>query len=199
MVYCRLVLWKRKCILLLCRHIPLYCPQFIVLTALPVPVSYSLLSPSRMHTHCYPLPQPGSEHIDHLDGQKYRFLQIFQLSTVPHFSVRLVFSSAWRPGDSGRHDRLLYGYVSHTELHLSTGPTVILAVFTFALHPYYWPVIAMGDSPPLATRAGWISIGILPFMLYVILYYSCCCKSLTSKQGILHENKSDWITHWRLA
>ncbi|KAJ6488016.1 FAD-binding domain-containing protein [Mycena sanguinolenta] len=34
-----------------------------------------------------------------------------------------------------------------------------------AAKPWYWPNPAMGYSPPLATRTGWISLGIMPFMI----------------------------------
>ncbi|KAG5636618.1 hypothetical protein H0H81_007386 [Sphagnurus paluster] len=44
------------------------------------------------------------------------------------------------------------------------GMFVFVMAFMLAVHPYYWPVPAMGNSPPLATRAGWISIAIMPFM-----------------------------------
>lgn len=40
---------------------------------------------------------------------------------------------------------------------------------TFAAKPYYWPntkEISYGDSPPIATRAGWMALGCLPFVLY---------------------------------
>ncbi|KAJ7764700.1 hypothetical protein B0H16DRAFT_1310358 [Mycena metata] len=37
-------------------------------------------------------------------------------------------------------------------------------VMTLAARPYHWPNPAMGYSPPIATRAGWISLGIMPFM-----------------------------------
>ncbi|KAH8818584.1 ferric reductase NAD binding domain-containing protein [Flagelloscypha sp. PMI_526] len=36
---------------------------------------------------------------------------------------------------------------------------------TFAVRPLYWPNMEMGHSPPLATRSGWISIAIMPFMI----------------------------------
>ncbi|RDX54024.1 hypothetical protein OH76DRAFT_1057624 [Lentinus brumalis] len=39
------------------------------------------------------------------------------------------------------------------------------ASLTFAVRPYLWPNMAMGHSPPIATRSGWISIAILPFLL----------------------------------
>ncbi|THV08232.1 hypothetical protein K435DRAFT_4330 [Dendrothele bispora CBS 962.96] len=36
---------------------------------------------------------------------------------------------------------------------------------TLSVRPYYWPDPLMGHSPPIATRSGWISIGIMPFMI----------------------------------
>ena len=39
---------------------------------------------------------------------------------------------------------------------------------TLAARPYYWPntdTVNFGDSPPLATRSGWMSIACLPFVL----------------------------------
>ncbi|EJD40983.1 hypothetical protein AURDEDRAFT_106480 [Auricularia subglabra TFB-10046 SS5] len=49
------------------------------------------------------------------------------------------------------------------------GAVVGLFVFTMALmlavKPYYWPNHEMGHSPPIATRSGWISIAIMPFMI----------------------------------
>ncbi|EKM52154.1 uncharacterized protein PHACADRAFT_212732 [Phanerochaete carnosa HHB-10118-sp] len=42
--------------------------------------------------------------------------------------------------------------------------TFVMA-FALAVRPYYWPNSQMGSSPPLATRCGWISIAIMPFMI----------------------------------
>jgi ferric-chelate reductase len=40
---------------------------------------------------------------------------------------------------------------------------------TLGPKPYYWPTDASyGGSPPLATRAGWMALGLLPFVLWVI-------------------------------
>ncbi|KAF8075223.1 ferric reductase NAD binding domain-containing protein [Lyophyllum atratum] len=73
----------------------------------------------------------------------------------------------------------LFRYFSSRQYHVSTfgwyspplGVILIIAAMivfftalTFAVHPYYWPVPAMGNSPPLGTRTGWISIAIMPFM-----------------------------------
>ncbi|KAF5358979.1 hypothetical protein D9758_004892 [Tetrapyrgos nigripes] len=47
---------------------------------------------------------------------------------------------------------------------------VIAGIFTFlmgfmlSVRPYYWSNPLMGHSPPIATRTGWISLGIMPFM-----------------------------------
>ncbi|KAJ7142996.1 FAD-binding domain-containing protein [Mycena epipterygia] len=38
-------------------------------------------------------------------------------------------------------------------------------IMTLAVRPLYWPNSAMGYSPPIATRTGWISLGIMPFMI----------------------------------
>ncbi|KAJ7150049.1 ferric reductase NAD binding domain-containing protein [Mycena crocata] len=44
-----------------------------------------------------------------------------------------------------------------------------LFVFIFALllgpRPFYWPSMAMGHSQPIATRSGWVAVGIMPFMI----------------------------------
>ncbi|KAI0633332.1 ferric reductase NAD binding domain-containing protein [Trametes polyzona] len=45
------------------------------------------------------------------------------------------------------------------------GMIIFFAALTFAVHPYIWPNLAMGHSPPIATRSGWISIAILPFLI----------------------------------
>lgn len=41
---------------------------------------------------------------------------------------------------------------------------------TLGSKPYYWPTDASyGSSPPIATRAGWMALALLPFVLYVLL------------------------------
>ncbi|OAL73598.1 hypothetical protein A7D00_1626 [Trichophyton violaceum] len=45
-----------------------------------------------------------------------------------------------------------------------------LSVLTLGPKPYYWPntkEVVFGGSPPLATRAGWIALGLLPFTMSV--------------------------------
>ncbi|KAJ6562107.1 ferric reductase NAD binding domain-containing protein [Mycena capillaripes] len=43
--------------------------------------------------------------------------------------------------------------------------SVWVIVMMLAVRPWYWPNPAMGFSPPIATRSGWISLGIMPFMI----------------------------------
>ncbi|KAJ7503365.1 hypothetical protein B0H11DRAFT_582059 [Mycena galericulata] len=45
------------------------------------------------------------------------------------------------------------------------GMWIFLMALLLAVRPFYWPNEAMGHSPPIATRAGWISIAIMPFMI----------------------------------
>ena len=57
---------------------------------------------------------------------------------------------------------------------------------TLATKPYYWPnteTFHFGDSPPIATRSGWLSIGCMPFV------FATAGKSnlITLCTGISHE------------
>lgn len=45
--------------------------------------------------------------------------------------------------------------------------TIFFFSMTLGPKPYYWPnthTLSYGDSPPLATRAGWMSLACLPFV-----------------------------------
>ncbi|KAJ7606729.1 FAD-binding domain-containing protein [Mycena polygramma] len=46
-----------------------------------------------------------------------------------------------------------------------SGMFIFIMSLMLAVRPFYWPNMAMGHSPPIATRAGWISIAIMPFMI----------------------------------
>ncbi|KAF5374359.1 hypothetical protein D9758_004713 [Tetrapyrgos nigripes] len=45
------------------------------------------------------------------------------------------------------------------------GMFIFVMALVLGTRPYYWPKDAMGHSMPIATRSGWISIGIMPFMI----------------------------------
>lgn len=61
------------------------------------------------------------------------------------------------------------GAFTQVPIRPSNDDYYFLAAFMLGPHPYLWPNIAMGNSPPIATRSGWLSIAIIPFMMYVIL------------------------------
>lgn len=62
------------------------------------------------------------------------------------------------------HDLLLrYGWFFVKMIGLTR---LTEAAMSFGPKPYYWPTDAdYGSSPPLATRAGWMALGLLPFVL----------------------------------
>ena len=44
---------------------------------------------------------------------------------------------------------------------------VFFMAMTLSPSPYYWPATAsFGDSPPIATRTGWMALALLPFGMY---------------------------------
>ena len=57
---------------------------------------------------------------------------------------------------------------------------------TLGPRPYYWPdgvQVSYGDSPPLATRAGWMALALFPFVLASASKYNL----ITLLTGISHE------------
>ncbi|KAK7449815.1 hypothetical protein VKT23_013291 [Stygiomarasmius scandens] len=46
-----------------------------------------------------------------------------------------------------------------------TGMFIFVMSLMLAVRPYYWPKMSYGHSMPIATRSGWISIAIMPFMI----------------------------------
>ncbi|KAF8642996.1 hypothetical protein AX16_009241 [Volvariella volvacea WC 439] len=50
-------------------------------------------------------------------------------------------------------------------LLLGAALVVFFFSLTFSVRPYYWPNPSMGGSPPLATRSGWMTAGMLPFVM----------------------------------
>ncbi|KAJ5604927.1 hypothetical protein N7510_010081 [Penicillium lagena] len=73
---------------------------------------------------------------------------------------------------------------------------VVGAVFFFAMtlgpKPYYWPTDASyGGSPPIATRAGWMALALLPFVLAL----SAKANMISALTGVPHE-KLQVFHHW---
>ncbi|KAL1988613.1 hypothetical protein VTN96DRAFT_9008 [Rasamsonia emersonii] len=58
--------------------------------------------------------------------------------------------------------------------------------------PYYWPTTAnFGSSPPIATRSGWMALGLLPFVLAL----SAKANLISAATGISYE-KLQIFHHW---
>ncbi|KAJ5810373.1 Riboflavin synthase-like beta-barrel [Penicillium pulvis] len=63
---------------------------------------------------------------------------------------------------------------------------------TLGPQPYYWPTDAnYGSSPPIATRAGWMALALLPFVLAL----SVKANMISALTGIPHE-KLQVFHHW---
>ncbi|KAJ5179050.1 hypothetical protein N7492_002260 [Penicillium capsulatum] len=68
-------------------------------------------------------------------------------------------------------------------------------VFFFAMtlgpHPYYWPntkEISYGNSPPIATRTGWMALACMPFLIVL----GAKTNPITALTGISHEKLNVW-------
>jgi hypothetical protein len=76
---------------------------------------------------------------------------------------------------------------------------MIFLVLMLAVRPFYWPNPEMGHSPPIATRAGWISIAIMPFMMYAALLVSGLYTMLTPPQRIRDQGELGGHPHRHVA
>lgn len=57
-------------------------------------------------------------------------------------------------------------------------------LMTLAPQPYYWPTTAsFGDSPPLATRSGWLALAPIPFMIM----FATKANMIGAVTGVSHE------------
>ncbi|KAG8959944.1 hypothetical protein FRC03_007276 [Tulasnella sp. 419] len=54
---------------------------------------------------------------------------------------------------------------------------------TLGPKPYYWPSMAYGGSPPIATRTGWLSLAMLPFLITFATKWNI----ITLLTGVSHE------------
>lgn len=68
---------------------------------------------------------------------------------------------------------------------------------TLGPRPYYWPntkTLSFGNSPPIATRTGWMALGCLPFVIAT----SSKSNMITAFTGISHEKLQvfhRWISY----
>ena len=81
--------------------------------------------------------------------------------------------------------------------------TIFFFAMTLGPKPYYWPneknaagkvTLSFGNSPPIATRAGWMSLACLPF----IIATSSKSNMITGLTGVSHEKLQvfhRWISY----
>ncbi|KAL2832459.1 ferric reductase NAD binding domain-containing protein [Aspergillus cavernicola] len=127
---------------------------------------------------------------------------------ISHFAARyapehLRKNTLWRKGTAaGRF--LAYRGVRVPGLGYWSGSLgvalliLVGVVFFFAMslgpRPYYWPnteTVSYGGSPPIATRSGWMSIALLPFVLVL----GTKANLISVLTGIAHE-KLQVFHHW---
>lgn len=125
----------------------------------------------------------------------YRADLVYALNTVYFaLAMIAVFAAAhlvattvpkrWRQTPAYQRLLSVSRFLSYRSFHVKalgwyTAPAGILLLtavgitFFFAMtlgpKPYYWPKLegdkSYGDSPPIATRAGWMAIALLPFVM----------------------------------
>jgi predicted ferric reductase len=72
---------------------------------------------------------------------------------------------------------------------LLTVGIIFFSAMTLGPRPYYWPTDAhYGNSPPIATRTGWMALACLPFVLLL----SAKANMITALTGIPHEKLNIW-------
>ncbi|KAK3935272.1 ferric reductase [Diplogelasinospora grovesii] len=85
-----------------------------------------------------------------------------------------------------RGKRLDWGFPSVGILLLGLVGAAFFLAMTLGPQPYYWPntkTISFGNSPPLATRTGWMGLGCLPFVIAL----STKANMITALTGISYE------------
>ncbi|KAJ3486225.1 hypothetical protein NLG97_g6659 [Lecanicillium saksenae] len=131
----------------------------------------------------------------------YFFLATIAIFAVGHFASAwapktVTRRSPWRRAVSGlrycayktwrfgnRNSQSLGAY-----LMLGVG-VVFFSAMTLGPRPYYWPTDAKyGNSPPLATRTGWMALACMPF----ILLLGAKANMITALTGIPHEKLNVW-------
>lgn len=82
-------------------------------------------------------------------------------------------------------------------LLLGTVGAIFFLAMTFGPKPYYWPgkgQTEYGNSPPIATRTGWMSLGCMPFVFAT----SPKSNMVTGLTGVSHEKLQvfhRWISY----
>ncbi|CAG8003294.1 unnamed protein product [Penicillium salamii] len=87
----------------------------------------------------------------------------------------------------------IWGWNTHSlgTYMLAAAGAVFFLAMTLGPHPYYWPntkEISYGGSPPIATRAGFMALACLPFLIVL----GAKANPITALTGISHEKLNIW-------
>lgn len=96
-------------------------------------------------------------------------------------AVRFLSYKSWRIGS--------WYSQSLGVLLLAAIGVVFFSALTLGPQPYYWPTDARyGNSPPIATRTGWMALACMPF----ILAFGAKANMVTALTGISTERLNTW-------
>ncbi|KAK8075391.1 hypothetical protein PG997_010054 [Apiospora hydei] len=128
-------------------------------------------------------------------GTLYFFIGVIAACMISFWASRLVVGSS-RKRSSWRKLLGAFRYLAYRRYKMagcltpSVGVVLLLAsgalfflAMTLGPGPYYWPDIMYGSSPPIATRAGWMALACLPF----ILILSTKANMIATLTGVSHE------------
>ncbi|PNS18805.1 Ferric reductase transmembrane component 5 [Sphaceloma murrayae] len=137
----------------------------------------------------------------------------FFIILIAIFSLRHVVQQAKGPGSGSRFskaqsmlrwmsykgsrlEKINYNTPSMGVMLLGALGFIFFTVMTLGPQPYYWDNsrVNFGGSPPIATRAGWMALGCLPFVLAT----ASKANLVTFLTGISHERLQvfhRWISH----
>ncbi|KAL1958561.1 hypothetical protein VTO42DRAFT_4158 [Malbranchea cinnamomea] len=135
-------------------------------------------------------------------GTVYFMCATIGVFAIHHFFRRLRYAES-RPF----HDRLsskaraIVRFLSYRGLHLPASSwfsdnlgvvaliligILFFSLMTLAPKPYYWPntrTVSFGNSPPIATRTGWMALALLPFVLAL----AAKANMISALTGVSHE------------
>ncbi|KAJ5338217.1 hypothetical protein N7452_004945 [Penicillium brevicompactum] len=98
-------------------------------------------------------------------------------------ALRFISYKSWRIGSWNTHS--LGAYL------LAAAGVVFFLAMTLGPRPYYWPntkEISFGNSPPIATRAGFLALACMPFLIVL----GAKANPITALTGISHEKLNIW-------
>lgn len=121
----------------------------------------------------------------------------FRNGTLSRTTARVVALNRYLTQRSFRIDGLNWNSAPLGVLFLGGVGTIFFFAMTLGPQPYYWPntaELSYGSSPPIATRAGYMSLACMPFVFAT----SPKSNMITALTGVSHEKLQTfhrWISY----